>query len=151
VLDASVEVRGAVVYATLAVLLVFLPILTLSGVTGRIFAPLGEAYILAVLASLLVALTVTPALCLWLLPRASGKEPPLVTFLGRRYTNLLRRVERHPRLVLATVVVLLVAGAATVPFLRTAFLPPMREGQLIVHMTAMPGTCLLYTSDAADE
>jgi Cu/Ag efflux pump CusA len=75
VLDASVEVRGAVVYATFAVLLVFVPILTLSGVTGRIFAPLGEAYLFAVLASLLVALTVTRGLCLALLRGAPGKEP----------------------------------------------------------------------------
>ena len=142
VLDASVEVRGAVVYATFAVLLVFLPILALSGVAGRIFAPLGEAYVLAVLASLLVALTVTPALCLVLLRRAPDKEPPLVGFLRRPYGELLRGVERRPRIVLAAVLVLLAGGAVALPFLSATFLPPMREGQLIVHMTAMPGTSL---------
>jgi Cu/Ag efflux pump CusA len=64
VLDVSLEVRGAVVYASFAVILVFLPVITLPGIAGRLFAPLGFAYILAILASLLVALTVTPSLCM---------------------------------------------------------------------------------------
>jgi len=98
VLDASIEVRSAVVYATLAVVLVFLPILTMSGLAGRLFGPLGIAYILAILASLFVALTVTPALCLVLLGRRDlqEKEPPAVRLLKKGYRSLLIQVERSP-------------------------------------------------------
>src|SRR5437870_4734451 len=86
VFDASLEVRSAVVYATFVVALVFLPVITMSGIQGRLFAPLGIAYILAILASLLVALTITPALCLALLPKRAqvDRTPRYVAFLKRR-------------------------------------------------------------------
>src|SRR5205085_12019273 len=91
VLDASLEVRGAVVYATFVVVLVFVPVFFLTGLQGRLFAPLGYAYVLAVLASLAVALTVTPALALLLLPRAGGAgEPPLLRWLQGGYERLVR-------------------------------------------------------------
>lgn len=144
VLDASLEVRGAVVHATLAVILVFLPVLTLGGVAGRLFAPLGAAYVLAVLSSLAVALTVTPALVVTLLGRRelAAREPPVVRWARGRYAPLLASVERRPRAVLA-VVALLVAGAvAAVPFLGGTFIPRLREGHYIVHLTAAPGTSL---------
>ena len=109
VLDASLEVRGAVVYATLAVLLVFLPVLTLPGIAGRFFAPLGFAYILAILASLLVALTVTLALCMPLLTgrgrpgegagaAAHDRQPPVVRCTRARYEALWTPppLQRHP-------------------------------------------------------
>ena len=98
VFGASLEVRSAVVYATLAVILVFLPILTMSGVSGRLFAPLGIAYILAVLGSLVVALTLTPALCLIFLGSGhlSEQEPPLVRWLKERYRSILLDVEKAP-------------------------------------------------------
>jgi Cu/Ag efflux pump CusA len=84
VLDASIEVRSAVVYATFAVILVFLPVLTMSGVAGKIFSLLGATYIWAILASLEVALTVTPALAMILLPRGElrTEDPPLVRWLN---------------------------------------------------------------------
>jgi CzcA family heavy metal efflux pump len=142
-LEASLEVRSAVVFATFSVVLIFLPVLTLSGLAGRLFAPLAIAYILAVLASLLVALTVTPALCLLLLRRGAGqKDPPLVAWLKGRYQSFLLRVQPHPRAVIGAVVMVIVAGLVTFPFLREEFLPEFREGDFIVHMVAAPGTSL---------
>src|SRR5437667_9803245 len=93
VFDASLEVRSAVVYATFVVALVFLPVITMSGIQGRLFAPLGIAYILAILASLLVALTITPALCLALLPKRvqSDHTPSYVEYLKRCYRRTLER------------------------------------------------------------
>jgi CzcA family heavy metal efflux pump len=144
VLDASIEVRSAVVYATFTVALVFVPILTMSGLAGRLFAPLGVAYILAILASLVVALTITPALCLVLLGRRrlQEQEPPVVQWLKARYRALLLEVERSPRAVIGSVVLLTVAGLATLPFFGGGFLPELREGHFIVHMSAVPGTSL---------
>ena len=142
--DASVEVRSAVVYATLIVALVFLPVLTMSGVQGRLFAPLGTAYILAIVASLLVALTVTPALSYFLLPKATATaaETRFVVALKRRYVNVLTAISRAPRLIAVAAVALVILAAAAVPFLGGEFLPPLREGHYIVHMVAMPGTSL---------
>jgi CzcA family heavy metal efflux pump len=143
-LEASIEVRSAVVYATFAVILVFLPILTLSGVAGRLFAPLGIAYILSVLASLVVALTVTPALSLLLLGhrRIRTTEPPVVLWLQRHYSTVLARIERAPRLVIGFVVVLTILGVAALPLFSTSFLPELREGHYIVHMQSVPGSSL---------
>jgi CzcA family heavy metal efflux pump len=142
-LNASLEVRRAVVFATLSVVLVFLPVLTLSGLAGRLFAPLAIAYILAVLASLLVALTLTPALCLLFLRRPSAeKEPTLVRWAKHGYDILLLRVGPYPRVVSGITAAIIVAGIATLPFLREDFLPQLREGDFIVHMVAAPGTSL---------
>src|ERR1700730_4795891 len=145
VLDASMEVRSAVVYATFAVILVFFPVLNMSGLAGRIFAPLGIAYIWAIVASLVVALSVTPALCILLLGERDlpPQEPPLVHWLKRGYEALLLRVERAPRvLVPVTVGLLVVAGVGALFFLSSSFLPELREGNITVHMTAVPGTSL---------
>ena len=144
VLGASIEVRSAVVYATFAVLLVFTPIVTLSGLAGRLFSPLAIAYIFAVLASLLVALTVTPALCLVLLGRREWRdtEPRPVAWLKRRYRSLLLQVEGRSRIVIGGVALFIAAGLAVLPFLSASFLPELHEGHFIVHMTAVPGTSL---------
>jgi CzcA family heavy metal efflux pump len=144
VLDASIEVRSAVVYATFAVALIFTPVLTLSGLAGRIFAPLGIAYILSILASLLVALTVTPALSLLLLAHRnlSASEPPLVHWLRARYIALLEKIEEMPRLVIGCAAVATLCGIATLPFFSTSFLPELHEGHFIVHMSAVPGSSL---------
>jgi Cu/Ag efflux pump CusA len=97
-LDATLEVRSAVVYATLAVILVVLPVMTLSGTVGRLFAPLGLAYTMAVLASLVVALTVTPALSMALLPgRVPARDPPVIRWMRAGYQALLRRLADRPR------------------------------------------------------
>jgi CzcA family heavy metal efflux pump len=144
VFDASIEVRSAVVYATFAVILVFFPVLTMSGLAGRIFAPLGVAYTFAILASLLVALTVTPALCFLLLANRDlpPQEPAVVRWSKSRYRKLLLGVERSPRVVLAGVVLAIVAGTGILPFLEGSFLPRLQEGNLTVHMTAIPGTSI---------
>lgn len=144
VLDASIEVRSAVVYASVALVLVFVPILTMSGLAGRIFAPLGIAYILSILASLGVALTVTPALCFVFLAGAhfNEEDPPVVGWLKKRYRSVLLGVERAPRLVIAAAVVVTLLGVMALPFFSASFLPELREGHFILHMTAVPGTSL---------
>ncbi|MBI4873511.1 MAG: efflux RND transporter permease subunit [Acidobacteria bacterium] len=147
VLDASLEVRGAVVYATFIVILVFLPVLTMSGVQGRLFAPLGWSYVLAILASLAVALTVTPALSYWLLPRAvaSAREPGHVRRLKERYGRLLRWLGARPGLAVGGSFALCAAAIALIPLLGGEFLPEMREGHFVVHAAALPGTSLEET------
>ena len=144
VLAASLEVRSAVVYASFIVVLVFLPVLTLTGVAGKLFAPLGTAYILAVLASLGVALTLTPALCLAWLGRQRqwpGEHRPLRR-LKDGYQRCLVAVERRAALVLGTVVLLCAASLAVLPFLSGSFIPELKEGHYIVHMALAPGTSL---------
>ena len=142
VLDASVEVRTSVAYATFIVALVFVPLLTLSGVAGKLFAPLGVAYIAAILASLVVALSLTPALCYLLLAHANLKtaDPPAVAWLKPRYTAMLRRIERFPARVVSIVFVVIAGGIALLPLFAGEFIPALREGHYIIHMTAVPGT-----------
>lgn len=144
VLNASYEMRGGVVYATLAMVLIFVPILTLSGLAGRLFAPLGIAYIVAILASLLVALTVTPALCLLLLGKKDlpAHEQPVSAWVKGRYLAILTQVERHPRKVAGGVIGMTLAALAALPFFGGGFLPELREGHYIVHMATVPGTSL---------
>lgn len=144
VLAASLEVRAAVVYASFIVALVFLPVLTLSGVAGKLFAPLGIAYVLAVLASLGVALTVTPALSCLLLARSAPtrSEPRWVGWLKARYLHALAAVERHARLAIGSVVLLCVAALAVIPFLGASFIPELKEGHYTVHLALAPGTSL---------
>jgi len=144
VLEACLEVRGAVVYATFAVLLVVLPILALSGLAGRLFAPLGIAYALAVVASLLVALTAIPALAMVLLTGAHLKaaEPPVMRWSKTRYQTLLRRIARYPRSAIVAAGLLTVAGGALLPFFGGSFIPELKEGHFIVHMPTMPGTSI---------
>lgn len=144
VLRASLEVRSAVVFATFIVILVFLPVLSLPGVAGKLFAPLGVAYISAVLASLGVALTLTPAMALALLGARNlpAREPPMLIWLKTRYRLLLTATERRTRSVLALVVVMCLVTLATLPFLRASFIPQLREGHYIVHLGLAPGSSL---------
>jgi CzcA family heavy metal efflux pump len=143
VFDASMEVRSSVVYASFIVMLVFVPLLTLSGVAGRMFEPLGEAYILAIFASLIVALTVTPALCHILLTRwgrLSADEPPLIRLINPLYRHVLQWVSRFPKLTFTGVVVFCLVGLAILPLLGGRFLPELREGHYIIHTASIPGT-----------
>lgn len=143
VLEASLEVRSPVVYATFIVALVFLPVLMMGGVEGRLFAPLGISFILATLASLAVALTVTPALCYLVLSRVSPRvEPNYVLWLRKRHRRWLEAISRRPRTVIGLVLVLCSGAAVTIPFFGGEFLPDLQEGHYVLHMSAVPGTSL---------
>lgn len=144
VLDASLEVRSAVVYATLIVVLVFVPVYFMEGLSGAFFRPLALAYVLAVMASLAVALTVTPALSLVLLPRRTGamKHGPLSRILREGYRPIVDRVVIRPRAAAAAFVVALGAGAALFPFLGEGFLPNFHETDFLMHWVGRPGTSI---------
>jgi len=143
VLDATLEVRGAVVYATFAVILVVLPVMTLSGTVGRLFAPLGLAYTMAVLASLVVALTVTPALSMALLPgRVPAQDPPVIRWMRAAYQALLRHLAHWPRTLITLAATLTIAGCAALPFFGRGLIPELKEGHFVVHMAAVPGTSI---------
>lgn len=142
VFDASMEVRSSVVYATIIVALVFMPLLTLSGVAGKLFAPLGIAYISAILASLLVALTLTPALCYLLLGNAKleAEDPPMIRVIKKWYVRMLLKIESHYKYILAASFMLIAIGLGTLPLFKSQFIPALHEGHYIMHMTAVPGT-----------
>ena len=148
VYDASMEVRSSVVYASFIVALAFVPLLTLSGVAGRLFSPLGFSYILAILMSLIVALTLTPALCYMLLGGNSQslneeQDPPLIRWIKPIYKDALQWVTDHFKWVFGSSLALCLAGILTFFNLDNKFLPELREGHYIVHTTSIPGTSLL--------
>jgi CzcA family heavy metal efflux pump len=142
ILDACYEVRSSVVYATAAVVLVAVPVLALPGIAGRLFAPLAISYGLATLASLVVALTVTPAFAMALFGRADAKpkDPPLLRWSRWRYEALLKKIAHHPLAILSATLVAVAAGCAVIPTFGGAFLPELKEGYYTIHMTAVPGT-----------
>jgi len=143
ILDASLEVRSAVVYATFIVALVFLPVLMMGGVEGRLFAPLGISFILATLASLGVALTVTPALCYAILSKTRlHNEPAHVRRLKMWHQRWLEYISRRPRTVMTAAAILCLGAVATLPFFGGEFMPDLHEGHYIVHMAMAPGTSL---------
>jgi CzcA family heavy metal efflux pump len=153
VLEASKEIRGSIVFATLIIVLVFVPLFFLQGVEGRLLEPLGIAYVISLLASLFVALTVTPTLCSLLLPSSrairSGAEPPLVRWLRRGYEPLLRwLLPRWPVLLALSFVAVLVAGVAASRAGRS-FLPEFNEGALTISVVTMPGTSLTESNALA--
>ena len=145
VLAASLEVRSAVVFASLIVMLVFLPIFFLGGVAGTFFQPLAIAYVLAIATSLLVALTVTPAMCLILLPNAPLKEERdtrFVAALKRRYVGFLPRVVGCPSVAVGIIAGgLLLAGVGYATF-KDQFLPDFRETDFLMHFVEKPGTSI---------
>ena len=144
VLDASLEVRSAVVYASLIVVLVFLPVYFLEGLPGAFFRPLAVAYGLGVLASMVVALTVTPALALILLPRvaAEHREAPLGAWLRRGYERVLPRVVDRPRVAAAVLLLSFVLAGGAATRLGEGFLPEFQETDFLMHWVGKPGTSL---------
>ena len=142
VFSSSMEVRKSVVFATIIIVLVFIPLLSLSGVAGKLFGPLGIAYITSIIASLFVALTVTPALCYLMLGHSRDKsgDSPIIRFLKIKYEYVLRKIEDKSKAVVFTSLLLISIGLAFLPFFKTQFIPPLHEGHYIMHMTAYPGT-----------
>ena len=141
VIDASNEVRSAVVYATAIVVIVFLPIFFLDGIAGAFFRPLALAYILAILASLVVALTVTPALSYMLLTgdRGRHREPPLARLLRRAYGVVLPRLIDKPYAALGVILAALVLSGAAATRFGSEFLPEFQETDFLMHYIAKPG------------
>ncbi len=145
VLRASVEVRSGIVYATAIVVLVFVPLFALPGIEGRLFSPLGIAYIVSILASMLVSMTVTPVLCWYLLPgmkRLDHGDSPLVSRLKAWDAKVLAWSFPRAKALIATATVAVVLAAASVPFFPRAFLPAFNEGSLVLSLMFNPGTSL---------
>ena len=146
---ATLEVRSAIVYATVIIVLVFVPLFVLPGIEGRLFTPLGIAYIVSILASMLVSVTLTPVLAYYLLPQMQhlhAADSPLVRWLKRWDARLLHWSFVRARSLLAGALALVILVAASVPFFPRAFLPPFNEGTLTVNVLLNPGTSLAESS-----
>ena len=146
VFEASSEIRNSIVYATLIIILVSVPLFFLSGVEGRMFMPLGVAFIVSLLASLLVSLTLTPVMCYYLLPRAGFMDEPgdaaIVRWLKRQQTRLLRFTLPNAWEVLVAAAFLVLFAVAFIFPMGREFLPPFNEGTLTVNLLAEPGISL---------
>lgn len=149
---ATMEVRSAILYATVIIVLVFIPLFALPGLEGKLFVPLGIAFIVSTLASLVVSVTVTPVLGYYLLPRMKSLDhgdTRMLAWLKARYSNGLQAVLARPKAALvAAGAAVLVAGAA-VPFFPTTFLPPFNEGTLLIGLRLNPGVTLAESSALA--
>jgi len=149
--DATLEIRSSIVFATVIIVLVFLPIFGLSGVEGRLLTPLAFAYIVALLASLAVAIAVTPALCYAFLPRASsitrGHDGWLSRSLKARFARVLPYALDRPALVAGAAALLLVGAVAATTRFGTAFLPVFHEGSLTISVNTLPGTSLAKSDE----
>jgi CzcA family heavy metal efflux pump len=144
ILDASMEVRGAIVYATLIEVVAVAPVILLPGLSGAFFRPLATSYALAILASMAVALTVTPALCLSLLRGAppTRRQSPLVGWLVPRYRRLLGAIVARPRRSFVAAGALIATAALLLPFLGSSLFPEFKERDFLVHWISKPGTSL---------
>jgi CzcA family heavy metal efflux pump len=146
IFKASSEIRSSIVFATLIIILVFMPLLNLGGFEGRMFAPLAFAYIASVAASLLVALTVTPALCYYLLGRSrlvrESGDSVLVRWVKRQYSKTLEWTLHRPAPIIGLSLTLLVVAILLFPLMGREFLPPFNEGALNLNISLPPGTSL---------
>lgn len=144
ILDASVEVRSAIVYATLIDVVALIPVFLLGGLTGAFFQPLAISYALAVLASMVVALTVTPALSLILLRNApiERRKPRLALWLGERYERVLARIVRRPQAAFGLVGAIVLSGVIVLPQLGQSLLPAFKERDFLMHWLTTPSGSL---------
>ncbi|HRE19961.1 MAG TPA: efflux RND transporter permease subunit, partial [Rhabdaerophilum sp.] len=145
VVAASQEVRSGIVYATAIIVLVFVPLFALSGIEGRLFAPLGKAYIISILMSLVVSITLTPVMAYYMLPglkRFDHGDGPLVRTLKRANTRLLDLAFRVPRLLMVAVAAMVLGAIWMAAHLPRAFLPPFNEGTLTINTLFNPGISL---------
>jgi CzcA family heavy metal efflux pump len=142
ILEASLEVRQAIIHATLIDVVVLIPIFFIGGLSGAFFQPLAVSYGLAVMASMVVALTVTPALCYILLRNApiEHREPIFVRWLHGIYEPVLARIIRRPGPVFAATFVVMLIGIATLPFLGESLFPEFKERDFLSHCISKPGT-----------
>ena len=142
---ATLEVRSAIVYATVIIVLVFVPLFVLPGIEGRLFTPLGVAYIVSILASMIVSVTVTPVMAYYLLPRMKQLDhgdSPLVVKLKAWDAKLLYWSFNNPRRLLVGGLVVVAVAAVSIPFFPRSFLPPFNEGTLTINVLLNPGTSL---------
>ncbi|MDX9737401.1 MAG: efflux RND transporter permease subunit [Azonexus sp.] len=154
VAHATMEVRSAILYATIIIVLVFLPLFALPGMEGRLFVPLGIAFIVSTLASLVVSVTVTPVLSFYLLPRMKSLDhgdTKLLAWLKAGYGRSLQTVLNRPRTALAAGALAIMVAAAAVPFFPKTFLPPFNEGTLLIGMRLNPGVTLAESSVLAQQ
>lgn len=146
VFSASMEIRSSIVSATYVIMLVFVPLLLLEGLEGRLIRPLALSYLVAIFASLIVAVTLTPVLCTFLLPaaleRSGTKEPPFMHWLSRRYEPVLQASLRHPVGVAVGAAALVTLGTVGLLGAGRSFLPEFNEGSLTINMVLAPGTAL---------
>ncbi len=145
VVSASQEVRSGIVYATMIIVLVFVPLFALSGIEGRLFAPLGQAYIISILASLVVSITLTPVMAYYMLPglkRLDEHEGVIVRVLKRGNRRLLDWSFRHPKTLMSGALAGVIAAGAFATQLPRSFLPPFNEGTLTISMLFNPGISL---------
>ena len=152
--EASTEVRNSIVYATILVVLVFIPLFALGGIEGKLFAPLGVAYITSILASLVVSLTVTPALCSYLLPKMKRMQHEKDSWLVRKLKGfderfILHYTLRHPYAVMGIALVLVVGSFALYPMMGKEFLPEFNEGTATINVLSAPGTSLKQSNRIA--
>ncbi len=152
VAKASMEVRSGILYATVIIVLVFVPLFALPGLEGKLFVPLGIAFIVSTLASLLVSVTVTPVLSYYLLPRMKNLDhgdTKVLAWLKARYRSSLQGVLARPKAAMAAAGAAVLVAAAAVPFFPTTFLPPFNEGTLLVGLRLNPGVTLSETTALA--
>jgi CzcA family heavy metal efflux pump len=146
VFEASSEIRASIVTATFIITIVFVPLFFLSGIEGRMLVPLGIAYIVSILASLLVAVTVTPALSMYMLPTSKAMEAEQESWVSRRlkaaYAPTIERALARPGAVISGAAALVVAALVAFPLLGRAFLPEFQEGTLVISALTVPGTSL---------
>lgn len=145
ILHASIEVRTGIVYATMIVVLVFIPLFALPGIEGKLFTPLGIAYIVSILASMIVSMTLTPVLCFYLLPqmkRIDYGDSPLVIWLKTKDRLLLNWSFQNSEKLIRTSVLAVVLAVISIPFFPRSFLPAFNEGSLVMSLMLNPGTSL---------
>ncbi len=145
--DASSEIRNSIVFSTLIVVLVFVPLFALDGLEGKLFAPMGHAYIISILASLFISLTVTPVLCFYLLGRSPKKiemekDGFFVRFLKSKAGSVLDWTLKHPKLILISTFIIFISTISLVPFMGRNFLPTFNEGSATLGLQATPGISL---------
>ena len=152
VAKASMEVRSAILYATVIIVLVFIPLFALPGLEGKLFVPLGISFIVSTLASLLVSVTITPVLSYYLLPSMKNLDhgdTKVLIWLKTRYANSLQSILHKPKIALITSGVAVLTAIAAVPFFPKTFLPPFSEGTLLIGLRLNPGVTLSETTALA--